>query len=506
MGEHGDSTSSVLTRVPSGLPGLDTILYGGFFRGGVYMVVAPPGSGKTILGNQICFGHVARGGRALYVTLLTESHARMLASLAPMAFFDATRVGAALSYVTVYQALEKEGLQGLLGDLRHLVRDRKATLLVIDGFITAGALAPSDIETKKFIHELQVFVELVGCTTLLLTGASASVDDYALRTMVDGLVELRQEPVGMEQARTCEVPKFRGGAVLMGRHLFEITNAGVAIYPRTESRLGRSVARPDPLRTRRADFGVRELDELLGGGLGAGSVTMLLGIPGSGKTLLGLSLLTACARRGEHGLYFGFFEPPEALCHRADAIGLRVTEHMKSGLIEILWRSPLEGIADAHVETLLARIRETGATRVFIDGMGGFRDSLVHADRSRRFFGALCDELRTLGVATLLSDEAPSLSKLDIPEPGLTAMLDNVVVLRHVEVGATVHKLISVAKLREGAADASLRELSIGARGFVVASTSASAEAALAGRPRAPTTRGRPSSTKKRPSPASSRR
>lgn len=40
-------------RVDTGVPGLDTILNGGLFRGGVYIVEGAPGSGKTILGNQI---------------------------------------------------------------------------------------------------------------------------------------------------------------------------------------------------------------------------------------------------------------------------------------------------------------------------------------------------------------------------------------------------------------------------------------------------------------------
>lgn len=42
-----------LTRVPSGVKGLDDILQGGFFGGGLYIVEGPPGAGKTIFGNQI---------------------------------------------------------------------------------------------------------------------------------------------------------------------------------------------------------------------------------------------------------------------------------------------------------------------------------------------------------------------------------------------------------------------------------------------------------------------
>ena len=77
-------TPTTLERVPTGIPGFDTILQGGFFRGGVYMVLGRPGAGKTILGNQICFGHVAKGGRAIFLTLLTESHGRLIAQMSTL--------------------------------------------------------------------------------------------------------------------------------------------------------------------------------------------------------------------------------------------------------------------------------------------------------------------------------------------------------------------------------------------------------------------------------------
>jgi circadian clock protein KaiC len=85
MSDQDEEASKTFDRIPTGLPGLDDILYGGFYRGGVYMLMARPGSGKTILGNHIAFRHVAGGGRALYVTLLAESHSplRLRASSRP---------------------------------------------------------------------------------------------------------------------------------------------------------------------------------------------------------------------------------------------------------------------------------------------------------------------------------------------------------------------------------------------------------------------------------------
>ena len=83
-----DETSAALARLPSGIDGLDIILGGGFLKGGLYIIQGFPGTGKTTFGNQVCFNHAAGGGRAVYVTLLAEYHARMM----QMTFFDASKI------------------------------------------------------------------------------------------------------------------------------------------------------------------------------------------------------------------------------------------------------------------------------------------------------------------------------------------------------------------------------------------------------------------------------
>jgi circadian clock protein KaiC len=482
MNDTPDDSASAnpLERVPTGVPGLDVVMQGGFFRGGVYMFLARPGAGKTILGNQICFRHVAAGGRALIVTLLTESHSRLIAQLQNFSFYEPTCVGSTLSYVAGYQVLEKDKLKGLLVLLRTIVREHRATLLLIDGLVTVGSLADSELETKKFIHELQVFAELVGCTTLLLTGQTKLGEHYAMQTMVEGLIELHVDRVGVETVRELEVSKFRGSRILMGKHRFEIASAGITVYPRTESLRGRAIDRPDPSVARLGAFAIQGLDAMLGGGLRSGSVTLLLGTPGSGKTLLGLSFLVAGAKRGEPGLYFGFFEAPTVLSRKAEAIGLGLAAQVTRGLVEMMWQSPLDAIADALAENLLEAVRKQKVRRLFVDGLGGFRETLVHAERSRRFFGALCNELRSMGVATVLSDETGSLTVSPVPEHGLTAELDTVIFLRHVERRAQLHKLVAVTKMREGAGDRSVREFSIGASGFAVSGASEGAQGTLA--------------------------
>src|SRR3954451_18142017 len=85
-------------RVESGIPRLAYILKGGLLQGGTYTVVGPPGSGKTILGNQFCFHHVERGGRCVYMPLLVESHAKMLRHLGSLRFFKPEHIPERIYY------------------------------------------------------------------------------------------------------------------------------------------------------------------------------------------------------------------------------------------------------------------------------------------------------------------------------------------------------------------------------------------------------------------------
>src|SRR5689334_3608757 len=109
MTDDGD-----IERLPSGIAGLDSVLRGGFLRGGLYIIQGVPGTGKTIFGNQICYTHTAAGNRVLYVTLLAENHARMLLHLRQLRFFDQSVIPDPLSYISGFQILEDEGLKGLL--------------------------------------------------------------------------------------------------------------------------------------------------------------------------------------------------------------------------------------------------------------------------------------------------------------------------------------------------------------------------------------------------------
>jgi circadian clock protein KaiC len=456
-------------RHSTGIAGLDRILDGGLLAAGVYLVQGPPGAGKTILANQVCFHHAASGGHALYVTLLAESHSRMFGHLQRMAFFDEAAIPDRVYYVGGYSTLETGGLDALVTLIRRDIQKHKATLLVVDGLISAQESSPTDREFKRFLHEMQTVAELTACTVLLLTNAERATGFFPEHTMVDGVLHLTDEVSELRPLRHIRVLKMRGSAPVRGLHSVRISDKGFEVRPRIETLLpGRAVPPrigPDV----KLGFGVPELDAMLRGGLHPGSVTMLLGSSGAGKTLLGMQFLADGLRQGQRVVHFGFFERPEALLAKCQRVGMGALKAgVENGAAQIVWHRPVEGVIDELGESLIETVRTQKADRLFIDGMQGFERAADFPERISHVYTAIAQELDLLGVTTLYTTETRELfaRNIEVPITGLSAATQNIILLRHIEYRAAMLRVLAILKIRDDDYDGRMRELQITGSGI----------------------------------------
>ncbi|HET8846667.1 MAG TPA: ATPase domain-containing protein [Ktedonobacteraceae bacterium] len=477
-------------RVSSGIAGLDRLLHGGLLKGRLYLIMGPPGSGKTILSNQICFHHVAHGGRVLYLTLLAETNSRLLADLQAFAFFRAAPISDTLFYVSGYQTLLQEGLAGLLTLLRTEIQRLGATMLVLDGAVIAEDVAPHSLDWKQFLHGLRATIEILNCTTFLLSPLHHMAASSGEQTLVEGIIELARHRDDARLVRELEIHKFRGSGFVEGRHLYVINETGVQLFPRIEALFTGSaevLARKDisPVLPERLPVGIAQLDAMLHGGLPAGSTTLLLGEAGTGKTLLGSHFLLQGARQGQRGLYYGFFEHPAELLRKLRPFEPATSRFVADGLLAVHWQSPLQNHLDPLAEHLLQVIEQTGTQRLFLDGLDGFQRSVASAERLDLFLTALLAALRQREVTTICSIKLPNLFSSTIAVPpsleGIISLVGNVVILRHVELRSQLYRLISILKMWESDYDPSIREFRIHEQGIEIAPTFASAEAILTG-------------------------
>jgi circadian clock protein KaiC len=456
-----------LPRFTSGVQGLDRVLNGGFFAGGVYIVEGAPGAGKTILANQICFHRAKDGQRVLYVTLLAESHARLLQHLQDMSFFDAAAIPERLTYVSGFRLLEEGGLRGLLDLLRKELRAQSATLVILDGFAAVGESAETDREFKKFVHELQVQAGLGTCTFFLLSsGTSGEGSVQPVHTMVDGLDRLSDRIFGVRAQRELQVQKFRGSRYLRGLHSFEISDEGIRVYPRLEST---SAASGESSGASRLAIGFPKLDAMIGGGLRNRSTTMIMGPSGVGKTVVGYRFLASSTAK-EKGLLFSFYETPERVLEKTKGVGIDLSSGYDRGNVELVWQSPVESTLDAIGWRILESVDRFGAKRLFVDGFNALESAATHPERVPQFFAALGRELQARGVTTVYAAELHQIFSPQIAAPlrGLSPLIENMLLMRFVELRAQLRRTLSIIKLRDSEFDPAICEFCLTSHGLDV--------------------------------------
>lgn len=449
----------------TGVDGFDDIMGGGFPAYSLYLLQGLAGSGKTTLACQIGFLQARQGKKVLILTLIAETHGKILNHLSHFSFFDDSLVGDKIVFYGGYSSLAEGGLRELLKFISALLAEQKPDLMIIDGFRSVRDSSPSDLALSEFMLSMNSLVSAMRCTTFLLSPTEGNVAESE-NTLVDGLIELSQHEQGLQLIREVKVYKLRGSKHLLGRHVFEVGEDGVVMYPRLEAVSSTSIPLPG-VSTERMAFGIDGLDRLTNGGVMKGSTTNLLGNPGAGKTIMALHFIHQGLRRGERCLILGFYESPAHLVEKAHAVGISLLPFIDSGALEIIWHPPLEVLVDSLAHAVLKNIRQRQVSRLLIDGVDGLREVVMHANRARSFLTAFINELRRCAVTTFLTQELPYFGEAQAA-PAASLLFDNIILLRYVEMAGVNRRQVGVLKLRENGYDAANHFLLIADSGMSI--------------------------------------
>ncbi|QHE86645.1 RAD55 family ATPase [Hydrogenophaga sp. BPS33] len=399
-----------MKRLPTQVPGLDEILHGGLFGGGVYIFEGPPGVGKTTLANQIAYTLAQGDVCTLYVTMLAESHARMLQHMEGQDFFQRSQVNARVFYISGYREFETDGLKGVVGLLRAELARHRASLLVIDGLVVNREAMSADESVRQFVHELQSLVSVMSCTCLVLTSGHGNALS-AEQTMVDGIFAFEDHGFHWRAERRLQVRKFRGSMVIRGSHTFCISDKGLRFFPRLESLpIDPKKDNSPQLAVQHVSSGMPGLDGVLRErGLLAGSAGIVVGESGSGKTTVALAFASS-ATVEEPALFMTCTETADDLQRAGSNLGLAIAEAVDSGALQIERLGLEDESMDEMGHKVLRLVDELGARRLVIDGLAGLADTLAFPERGYRFLGRLLAELRERGVTSLFTVDPAALA------------------------------------------------------------------------------------------------
>lgn len=222
----------------------------------------------------------------------------------------------------------------------------------------------------------------------------------------------------------------------------------------------------------RIPTGVAGLDAMLRGGLRAGDSTLVVGSPGTGKTTLGVQFVAAGIERGEPAVFVTFEYLPQQIYLDAARKGFPFQKWEAEDRLRLVCTTPDVLLASPEEGESLLReaVREIGAKRLVIDSMAHFEFSDRPNAKLRQEISGLMNHLRMLGVTTLLTHEAAQIvgPTVRLSDWGIEFLVDNVVMLRYVEVDGQLQKAINVLKFRAGDHDRHYRLLSLGERGMSV--------------------------------------
>jgi len=455
------------SRMTTGVPGLDEVLEGGLLPRRTYLVCGGPGYGKTTLGAHFLGGGLQAGERCLFISLserseqlLADVRARGLdldgvevLELRPEA---ADLIGSSESY-SIFEPGVVEGpsvTQRIIDTVERVAPQR----VFIDSLTHIQLLNHDSFSYHKQVASLLSFLYEKGATVVATAEASPRNPDDQLRYLCDGVLVLRREP-----NRSIEVVKYRGSHFAEGPHSFRLGSQGMAVFPRLiPSAHGREFT------MEQMPSGVPSLDRLLHGGLDRGTVTILSGPSGVGKTTLGFQFMKEAAGRGLSSRAYVFDEHLMVLRRRCESVGLPLTRMEETGTLRIEQIEPLIYSPDELAAQIREEVEQAGVRVVMLDSVAGYRLSVRGQDLIPSLH-ALCKYLQNMGVTVILTNEIENLTgAFSVTGAGLSYLADTVIFMRYLELRGELIKAIGVLKKRLSSFEQTMRRFDITEYGIEV--------------------------------------
>jgi circadian clock protein KaiC len=350
--------------------------------------------------------------------------------------------------------------------------------VVFDSLSEMRLLAQSGIRYRRQILALKQFFTSRGCTVLMLDDKTSDADQH-LHSLAHGVISLEQiaKEFGKERRRV-NIIKMRGIQFRGGFHDYVLEVGGMRIFPRLVAAEHFREFTPDVYSSGLADF-----DTLLGGGVVAGTNTLMLGPSGVGKTTLSVCCMLSALKRGEKAAYYLFEEGLGTFFSRSATLGMHLAPYMLNGQLQVNHIDPAELSPGEFAQTLRDAVERDGVKFLVIDSLNAYMQAMPGEQYLILQMHELLSYLNLQGVTTVLILGQHGMLGDVRTDIDLSYLSDTTVLLRFFEANARVRRAISVIKSRVAAHALTIHEMLLTSGGVKIGGPLEGFEGVLSGLP-----------------------
>ncbi|HLM44447.1 MAG TPA: circadian clock protein KaiC [Myxococcaceae bacterium] len=443
---------STIRKLPTGVPGLDILTYGGIPQGRTTLITGKSGAGKSVLSLQIAC-NLARMGIKTVVLSIEETTEDLIATADTLGFDLAGLVKDGTVFLTdltrpMDGPTHTSGnfdVEGLVHHVTELVKKTGAGAVMLDSATALFSPRPSEAHLRNHFFRLISSFRQMGLTSIVT--AEAPADHGQLTTLgvedfvCDTVLVLRNLVDGERRRRSIEVHKYRRSAHYKGEYPCTMTLRGLTVFP-LDARQTEELSEDA-----RFASGVAGLDAMTHGGWLRDSIVLVRGPSGSGKTTLAGMYARAGALRGERVIYYGFEETRPILMRNFAKVGLSLKELEASGNLKVECRYPEATSPEDLLVELRAGLASFKPSLIVVDSISSIEHST--SERGfRQFIVGLASLLREHSRSALLIQTIGTFVQNDVAPAYLSTIPDAILLMDYARKSEGLERSMSVLKMR----------------------------------------------------------
>ncbi|HOD69679.1 MAG TPA: circadian clock protein KaiC [Deltaproteobacteria bacterium] len=473
-----------LEKAPTGIRGFDEITQGGLPKGRTALVTGGPGTGKTMFAMEFLVKGATEFGEPGVFVSFEETADELIANSASLGLSLPELCDANLLYMDYVRVerseIEESGeydLEGLFIRLSHAINTVGARRLVLDTIETLFSGLSNVSILRAELRRLFRWLKDKNISTIVTgeRGAESLTREGLEEYVSDCVILLDHRVTDQVSTRRLRVLKYRGSEHGTNEYPFLISDRGFMVLPITSVKLDYAVGEE------RVSSGIPRLDAMLGGkGFYRGSLILVSGTAGTGKTTVAASFADAACRRGEKTMYFAFEESAQQVVRNMRSIGLDLEQWTGKGILKIVGQRPTIHGLEHHLMSMQFMIDDFRPTTVVVDPVtnlsqvGSLRDVRLMLSR-------LVDYLKARNITILFTSLTQGGTDAELTDVGISSLADSWMKLQNLEAGGERNRGISILKSRGMSHSNQVREFLLTDQGIDLVDTYTGPEGVLAG-------------------------